>query len=122
MHTGLVWFAIIFMLFQCIQGKIHHFSAKQPLENDNLIYRFEKHSTDNLFSGRDDNIELPKLLRPPRQETGGSPKAHSSKLIMDDRQFGQLMYSGEGSKVMTAPILWSMYVLTNCIHYLHESL
>ena len=38
-----------------------------------------------------------------RQETGGNPEAYSSQLIMDDRQFGKLAYSGEGSKVITVP-------------------
>ena len=121
MHTSLVWFAVVSILFQYIQGTIHHFNAKRllhhRLENDDLIYQFEKHATDILFSESDDGIavadELPKLLRPTRQETGGSPKAYSSKLIMDDRRFGILMYSGEGSKVMTA---WSIiYILAYCI-------
>ena len=113
MQRNFVWFTIISILFQCIQGTVHLFNAKQPWlssGNDDLIYRqFERHATDNLLSGRDDDIavgELPKLLRVPRQETGGTPEAYSSQPTIDDRQFGKLAYSGEGSKVITVPNMY----------------
>lgn len=113
MQRNFVWLTIISILFQCIQGTVHLFNAKQPWlssGNDDLIYRqFERHATDNLLSGRDDDIavgELPKLLRVPRQETGGTPEAYSSQPTIDDRQFGKLAYSGEGSKVITVPNMY----------------
>lgn len=104
MQRGLVRFAIVFLLFQCIQGTIRHLNDKLPwqgLENADFIYRFEEHS--DIFLRSDDKIandELSKLLRTRRQAMGDTaPEANPSYFIGDDRPFGRVMYSGEGSKV-----------------------
>lgn len=105
MDHSLVRFVITLILFQCVQGTLHHFNAKRPLrrsQNSDFIYRFEDES--NIFLRKDDNgavDKLSQLLRTRRQDAGGDPVAYQSDLIMDDSQYALTLYSGEGSKVYT---------------------
>lgn len=98
-HSSLVQLAFILVLIQSIEGVGHglvrHFNTKRQ----NIDY-FERHNpkSDNFIEFSDDDDELPQL-RNRRQNMGGVPKAVSSFLPNDTRNYGRVSYSGEGSKV-----------------------
>lgn len=92
MQHGLIRFGIIFILFQYIQGTILHFNPKRNSENaDSDIFR-------RIYSDSPAD-KFTELLRARRQNTGGNPEAYPSNLVGDERQYAQVIYSGEGSEV-----------------------
>ena len=92
MWYSLVRIAIILALIQCIQGVVRHFDTKQRSES--IEYSFHRSRSDNKIHFN----EIPQP-RARRQGAGGEPEAVSSFLPNDNRQFGRISYSGEGSKV-----------------------
>ena len=92
--------AVIFLLFQCIQGALHHFNSKRHHETE---YRFKKyHTLSSNGAAADDEVSPQELVRARdrRQTLGGNPQAYTFNLYGDTRSFAQTFYSGEGSKVI----------------------
>jgi len=101
MRHRLIQFTVICLLFQCIQGVLHHFNAK-PYPGDEYFFKKDgnvfKRSDGYDINGNGDAGGLSQL-RVRRQNTGNEPEAYSFFLPNDDRQFAQLSYIGGGSKV-----------------------
>jgi len=99
MRHSLIHFTVICLLFQCIQGVLHHFNTKRYPEDD---YFFKKDG--NVFK-RSDAYDINgdanglSQLRARRQNTENEPEGYSFALPNDDRQFARLSYIGGGSKV-----------------------
>lgn len=96
MPQSLVQLVIILVLLQGIQGTIHHFDTKRHLESvDNRLDHHISRSDDVIIV--DENFH--KLLRARRQDAVDDPEAYPFNLTADERQYAQVIYSGEGSEV-----------------------
>ena len=101
MWNSLLHIGIVFVFFQCAQGKtqgvVSHFAAKG--HSNTIEYPIERrHRT------RSDNDEELSQLRV-RRETGGEPVANQSSIPDDTHQYGRVSYSGEGSEVSCLTLL-----------------
>ena len=107
MWRCLVQFAIIFQLFQCIQGVLRPFNTHQHKEDIELF----RESLNALFrsdinSDRDVNIPAKPALRTHRQNTGGNPEYSAYNYLGDSNQYARVSYLGEGSKVNILLLLY----------------
>lgn len=77
----------------------------------------------NVFSRSDNDIAVDKLLRTRRQNVGGVPEAYLFNLTNENHRFGQVIYSGEGSKVnhLTYNAV-SMLPMVKILTYVHNQL
>ena len=94
----------IFLLFQCIQGALHHFNNKRHHKAEYLLKKYHALSW-NGAAGDAELVPPQESIRDRnrRQTLGGNPQAYTFNLYGDTHSFAQTFYSGEGSKViMTA--------------------
>lgn len=117
MEHSLARFVIVLILFQCSQGTLHHFNAKRSLRHSDFIDRLESDENDNNIAVD----KLSQLLRARRQAAGGRPVAYQSDLIMDDRQYAQIMYSGEGSEVNASCFGYFCVDILNKMHIVNNT-
>ena len=99
-------FAIILVLFQCIQGNSDYLETKRHSRIFNSFQDLNNREHTNAFlniHNHNGAAADPKSPRVERQSGGSSPSAYSTTFTGDDSDFIRTIYSGEGSGVNYLP-------------------
>lgn len=96
----IVRFAIIFVLFQCIQGSSDYIEIKRHSGGFNSFQDPTNRDHTNAFLNIHNGPAADqKSSRVQRQSGGNNPSAYSTTFTGDDSDFIRTIYSGEGSAV-----------------------